>query len=198
MFCHKCGNENLVEGSAFCPRCGTKLQVDTSNNKTSNTIVDIKKYGSVFCPKCKSKNLQAIVETNTQGNGRGYGAGKGLIGYLLLGPLGLLCGACGSKAKITTTNKTFFICMDCGNKFREAAELEAEKSKESTMSFIIGAGLIVLGILMLQDEGLWGVGMMLFGGLVVLTGFDDKKASEELRAVKYEAKYYKTKKDDEK
>ena len=78
--------------------------------KTGSTI---NSNPSVCCPKCGSNNLQAVSESNTTGGG--YGAGKGCCGYILLGPLGLLCGACGSKSK--TTTKTFFVCMDCGNKF---------------------------------------------------------------------------------
>lgn len=65
------------------------------------------------CPVCGSTNLQVTTEKNTSGGG--YNAADGCCGYMLLGPLGLLCGACGSKVK--TTNKTFFVCMDCGKKF---------------------------------------------------------------------------------
>lgn len=69
--------------------------------------------GTKCCPKCGGNHLQVVNESNTSGGG--FSASNGCCGYILLGPLGLLCGTCGSKTK--TTNKTFFVCMDCGNKF---------------------------------------------------------------------------------
>lgn len=78
-----------------------------------NTSVGNTTGGSIQCPVCGGKHLQAVSETNTTGGG--YNAGNGCCGYILLGPLGILCGACGSQTK--TTNRTFFICMDCGHKF---------------------------------------------------------------------------------
>ena len=63
------------------------------------------------CPKCGEENCSAIGETETQG----FGAGKGICGYLLLGPFGLLCGLCGmGKTKGT---KVFFVCNNCGRRF---------------------------------------------------------------------------------
>lgn len=179
---------------------GAMVAISSQNNIEDNeytpfrgnaAVEPLPTFGSIYCPKCQSQKLQTIIESNTEGTGGGYGAGKGCFGYLLLGPLGLLCGACGSKAKITTTNKTHFMCMDCGNKFREADELSAEKSKESVLAIIGGAGGVVLGLLMLTSGELWGLAMMLLGGLFVYSGFICKKESEEIAAKKYESECYK-------
>ncbi len=87
------------------------------------------------CPKCKSKDLQYMVtnETNVTSKGGGYSGGKGCLGYLLMGPLGLLCGACGSKQKITTETKhnAFWVCQGCGNKFKGVNEINEEIEKKS-------------------------------------------------------------------
>lgn len=84
----------------------------------------------ICCPNCKSTDLQytSINETNVTSKGGGYGVGKGCLGYLLLGPLGLLCGACGSKTKITTANteKSGWVCKSCGHKFCDYDTLDAE------------------------------------------------------------------------
>lgn len=85
-------------------------EISSTKNTTEQTETVT---GSVCCPKCGGTHLQAVNESNTTGGG--FSAGKGCCGYILLGPLGVLCGACGSKTR--TTNKTFFVCMDCGNKF---------------------------------------------------------------------------------
>lgn len=63
------------------------------------------------CPNCGSNNIQVINEVET----KGFGAGKGCLGYLLLGPLGLLCGLCGMGK---TKNNIVRVCTDCGAKFR--------------------------------------------------------------------------------
>ncbi len=102
----KYGGNNL-------PQISGKFDSLSSKNNTAEIGSDFNGSPGVCCPKCGGKNLQAVSESNTTGGG--YGAGKGCCGYILLGPLGLLCGACGSKAK--TTTKTFFVCMDCGHKF---------------------------------------------------------------------------------
>lgn len=67
------------------------------------------------CPRCNGSNLQIVSET--EGSTKGYGAGKGCLGYLVFGPIGFLCGLCGmGKGRCTT--KTYWVCSDCGKKFR--------------------------------------------------------------------------------
>jgi len=55
------------------------------------------------CPKCGC--------TSIQGAKVGYGGGKGCLGWILFGPLGLLCGACGK-------NTMFSHCLKCGHKWK--------------------------------------------------------------------------------
>ena len=76
------------------------------------------------CPKCGSENVQYATKTS----GGGYSAGDSCLGYLLLGPLGLLCGACGSG----TTTEEFWVCRDCGNRFsvREGKK-QVQKEKDT-------------------------------------------------------------------
>lgn len=53
------------------------------------------------CPNCGSHNIQVVNQVTT----KGFGAGKGCLGYLLLGPLGLLCGLCGMGETKTTSSE---------------------------------------------------------------------------------------------
>jgi len=71
----------------------------------------------VTCPVCKSAYCRAISTNNTYIEDKGYGAGKGCCGYILFGPLGLLCGLCGGKRRTRTTTQTYWHCDGCGNKF---------------------------------------------------------------------------------
>lgn len=67
------------------------------------------------CPKCGGEHCQLITESTS--NFKGFGVGKGCLGYLCLGPIGILCGMCGmGKGKTYTAH--FWVCSDCGNKFR--------------------------------------------------------------------------------
>ncbi|HAZ90873.1 MAG TPA: hypothetical protein DCX21_02760 [Eubacterium sp.] len=64
------------------------------------------------CPRCGSNNGQIISETRTKG--KDFSVGSGLLGYWCLGPIGILCGACGGGKKIRTVN--YWFCRDCGKK----------------------------------------------------------------------------------
>ncbi|WP_353892467.1 hypothetical protein PRVXH_001813 [Proteinivorax hydrogeniformans] len=63
------------------------------------------------CPNCKSENIQVINEVDS----KGYGAGKGCLGYLIFGPFGFLCGLCGMGK---TKNNILRVCGSCGTKFK--------------------------------------------------------------------------------
>ena len=66
------------------------------------------KQGIPFCPRCLSTNITA--------NKKGFGIGKGLVGAVALGPVGLLAGGIGK-------NKVECTCLNCGNKFKVGAKL---------------------------------------------------------------------------
>ena len=73
-----------------------------------------KRGKNMKCPKCGCDNCQVITETKT--SGKDFSVGKGLCGGLLLGPLGLLCGACGKGKQVNSVN--YWVCPNCGNKFK--------------------------------------------------------------------------------
>lgn len=92
----------------------------------------------IKCPKCGGKNLHAITETETavKTSGGGYSATKGCLGWLAFGPFGLLCGNCGqsTKTSVNTTNKNYWVCGDCGHRFRNLDDLRAEiEQREKTL-----------------------------------------------------------------
>lgn len=66
------------------------------------------------CPKCGSNNCQIINEVKTKGTD--FSAGKGLIGLICFGPIGLLCGACGKGKQ--TYNTHYWVCNECGRKWK--------------------------------------------------------------------------------
>ena len=59
----------------------------------------------VQCPECKSLNFEVVASSK-----KALSLSKGIVGGVLLGPLGAAGGAIlGNKGKTT------FVCHDCGN-----------------------------------------------------------------------------------
>ena len=73
-----------------------------SDKRKKEIDADLSEKGVVHCPKCNSTNVNV--------NKKGYGYGKGLLGAVLVGPLGLLAGGIGSKELKAT-------CLNCGHEF---------------------------------------------------------------------------------
>ena len=87
--------------------------VDLSNDKIANQNIVAQSSG-VNCPRCGSYDIVPISEVST--TGKDFKAGDACCGYMLCGPLGLLCGATGKGKQTTTT--TYWMCKGCGNKFQ--------------------------------------------------------------------------------
>lgn len=87
--------------------------IDTENNSTENANI-VTYANTLRCPRCGSHDIMPVSEVSTKG--KDFNASDACCGFLLLGPLGLLCGATG-KGKQTTTD-TYWMCKGCGNKFQ--------------------------------------------------------------------------------
>ncbi len=61
------------------------------------------------CPKCGSENTEILSSTET----KGFGAGKGILGLICFGPIGLICGLCGMGKSKT---EHIIYCNNCGKK----------------------------------------------------------------------------------
>ena len=76
------------------------------------------------CPKCSSENVQVHYETEK----KGFSGGKGCCGWLIFGPIGLLCGLCGKDE--VKSEKKYWVCNNCGAKFTDAEAENAEYARE--------------------------------------------------------------------
>lgn len=76
--------------------------------------VTIQKTSGFCCPKCGSNDLITTTETSTKG--KDFNAGDACCGWLLCGPIGVLCGAMGKGKQTNST--TYWLCKGCGNKFK--------------------------------------------------------------------------------
>ena len=141
------------------------------------------------CPRCGCKELQVTTETNTQTTGSDYSAGQGCLGFLLFGPLGLLCGACGQGKTTNTTQNTYWICPKCGKRFENPDDIEKKINATQSPVFaaltVIGAAFAVLlfFLLLIATEGeiplvVAGLLCTIPFGLCTLFGFLFKKAND--------------------
>lgn len=70
--------------------------------------VELDKQGIAYCPRCLSTNISA--------NKKGYGLGKGAVGAIVAGPIGLLAGGIGK-------NKVECTCLNCGYRFKPGSKI---------------------------------------------------------------------------
>ncbi len=87
--------------------------INSSENKAENQNIVTQQSG-LHCPRCGSHDIMPVTETSTKG--KDFNAGDACCGYMLCGPLGLLCGATGKGKQTQST--TYWMCKGCGNKFK--------------------------------------------------------------------------------
>ena len=118
--CPNC-NSTLSENATFCASCGTKVSsAQQVNNHT----------GKLHCPQCKSHNLMVTTESSVTGAVTA-GSRGGRI----------------SSTHVSNNHQTFWVCGDCGTKFRNIQSLASEikKYKSSpTVFFILAIVAIII------------------------------------------------------
>lgn len=116
MYCKFCGKKN-PDGAVFCKECGKNLSgmKDVVKNvpalpeqQETETVGD---FDIFSCPSCRadSEFCYPVVKTNVKTSGGGYSFWNGCCGLILLGPLGLLCGACGGSVRTKVRSETWWV-----------------------------------------------------------------------------------------
>ena len=116
--CPFCGKEN-DDANTYCAQCGQDLTLfdddkDIPKKEVIETYVDEdqqpnkERSTDVRCPHCHSDDIRFV----TKQMGSDVDAGNACCGYILFGPLGLLCGFTGDRQSITVRK-----CMNCGHEF---------------------------------------------------------------------------------
>ena len=125
------------------------------------------------CPRCGNENLQVTTQVDVKTQGKNYSGGKGCLGFLMFGPLGLLCGSCGQKQTTSTTNTDYFVCTKCGNKFRNPEDLRAEieKMEKAPAVFIVLAIIFAVILLILSAFADEMSGFLIFMAVLVFVVF---------------------------
>lgn len=159
MFCGKCGSS--VDRHNYCPNCGTPCNLPNPNNANPSSRPQHK------CPKCGGTEFDLAVYSDTKSQGKDFSVGQGCLGYLLFGPLGILCGLCGQGKTTTTTHETYHVCKHCGNKIRQRDELlqEIENHKKNARNCIIICSiafvfLVVIGLMLMTESSTLGLAII--------------------------------------
>ena len=153
------------------------------------------------CPNCGNPDVQMEEETTTHTHtkvkGSGYSGTQGCLGYLMLGPVGLLCGSCGQKPRAKTktyeTTQRYWVCNQCGHTFPDLETLEREYSayeKAPVIQIVVGAVFALLAFIIFgSEEPVMGLvtAIMPLGGLS-LSAWISKKTAEQKAAKIYELK----------
>ncbi len=115
--CPKC-NSMVSDDSMFCISCGTK--VSDSAPQVTHTHVNNVNPKKLHCPNCKSHNITLTTESSVDG---AFTTQRGRF----------------SSTTVSNTHRNFWVCTDCGTKFRNIQNLaeEIEKVKKSIIAAVI-------------------------------------------------------------
>ncbi|MFP4478621.1 MAG: double zinc ribbon domain-containing protein [Candidatus Izemoplasmatales bacterium] len=113
--CVYCGRESAND-KKFCKYCGESLdnQSYQSSEEPEVEVLDDdrsnhhhKNNGPVRCPNCGSAEIYLMTRESG-----GFDASNACCGYIILGPLGLLCGLSSERESVTVRK-----CKNCGYEF---------------------------------------------------------------------------------
>lgn len=159
MYCPKCGKE-MPEGAQFCPSCGSNISPPSvspmsqdlsghdqgiPSTKPSSAAAEQQSPPpvpdeNVKCPKCGATGCTPHYKQNVSGGG--YGCCSGGLGALILGPLGLLCGACGRSVK--TENTLVWLCPKCGHEFQVFSKGQMKRMYAGQIYIVVILGLCAI------------------------------------------------------
>ncbi len=115
-FCQNCG-ANVADNTEFCTSCGTKLG---AAQPTTNAR-------KLHCPQCKSHSISPINESSVPGGLTTHHGGV-------------------SSTHFSNQQRAFWMCADCGTKFRSIPSLE-EEIKKSKSTPIVMTVFAILGFI---------------------------------------------------
>lgn len=127
-YCQFCGNE-LEDGALFCSTCGKSQQ--TAPKPARRVRNASAKH--LHCPNCGSSELSAVVESEISGGMS--------VNHSFTRKTGV------SSHKFNNTHRNYWMCKDCGHKFRNLQNLEEELAAQQKLVKNALYGVILLAVL---------------------------------------------------
>jgi len=153
--------QHLVE-PVYQPTAPTHFYDSQVPQVVNVPTVRIASSGIHGCIKCGSTNVTPFNSANTKSK---FSFFEACCGFILFGPLGILCGM---NSKIKTSNQTHWMCQVCGNQFRDPTELLMEKRsnmmKGAIAMIVFGVIALLLTVVAFINESvLWWLGLISVG-----------------------------------
>ena len=122
-FCPNCGNQ-IEDNSTFCRHCGHNQRHD------STAVSQQPRNGrkQMHCPKCKSTSFSPIVESDVSG---GSTTSLSISKRVSVG-----------QVHLKNTHRNYWLCSNCGEKFRNIQNLDEEIMELSKKQKIVLIGCI--------------------------------------------------------
>lgn len=120
-YCKHCGKE--IGDAKFCPHCG-KPQHTEQESRTGRR--------RLHCPQCRSEQLSAVTEATQTG---GVATSSRLTRNVAV-----------TGYSANTVNRHYWMCQECGHKFRNLEDLNDEIMKESKQAKGAKIAAIVFGV----------------------------------------------------
>jgi hypothetical protein len=80
----------------------------------------------MICPKCGGENCHFVSHTKTTSGS----FCDGCCGFLIFGPIGILCGLCDSSS----STKEYWVCDSCGTKFQKGGVVKRNENVQNRIS----------------------------------------------------------------
>ena len=205
MYCQFCGTKN-TDGHQYCKKCGKPLPIseepvhpDSSSSaeqQTTSPDQDCPNSG-VVCPNCHAgaEYCYPIAKTDIKSSG-GYSFWNGCCGMILLGPAGLLCGACG-QTRTKVGSSTWWVCKNCGKEFMSTQSALGQANTSMISSAIYTAIIgFFLGIELQGDRTIWLIAILsfialgLWGSILQMMEEVTRRSMEELLPERDLASFY--------
>lgn len=117
-FCPQCGQQ-VADGLRFCSNCGAQQVQDAPATQSQTTTVQPTDVRKLHCPNCRSTNIVITTEDSVSG---ALTTGSGHI----------------AATTVETKHRNYWICCDCGTKFRNIQNLEEELAKAKKAPVFVG------------------------------------------------------------
>lgn len=172
-FCSKCG-AGIPDGVIVCSVCGAKTVT------AEETDASVKRTGKLHCPNCKSYNFSTVTESSVNG---AISTGRNI-----------------RTTFFSNTHRNYWMCSDCGTKFRNIQNLEEEieKRKKAPTGWKIAGGIsaffaaVLLVVMVFNPYAVLGSpASFLMVWLAVLAIYGLLHTPKELKRLKAELAYLK-------
>lgn len=110
-YCKNCGKQ-INDDSKFCTSCGTQAAVQEINQHIPVTQGYSKANKRLRCPQCGSVRFSPVVESTNNG---GVAVSNAVTRRTAV-----------TSYSSNTTHRNYWLCQDCGTKFRNIQNLKEE------------------------------------------------------------------------